>query len=725
MHFLRKTLSFLMLSACFAGLSFADALSAKPMRVGPVQNYGALGTNGGKIVSLNDKTKQVMLRGMSLFWSDATGIQYYSEEVIDFATETLGIDVIRYAMGIQYYDSQGNASDPLAESYAYMTTKDLTKLDLMVEAAIKNDIYIIIDWHSHRAEYELTEANAFFATVAEKYKDIPNVIFEIYNEPVNSAWSAITSYANTVSASIRQHSQNLILVGTPSWSQLTQTGGVNATNIAYVFHFYAGTHKVSTFGSRITSAINSGVPVFISEWGTTASNGNGSPDENSTNEWFTFMETNKISNCNWSLRHYTSTVDNKSEESAMFAGSEVLNTKTKLLNASYTTSGTIVKNYLQKNKRNWADSLSQSGSCQFNNITTQDTISTLTNVLKSGCSYTSSDESVIQINGSSVNILSAGFAVVTGNDGSKSVITVEEIQKQSLNEYGDFICRMSGTCSNKRSMLNYTNTGSEKEAILAKSLTTIEGAALSFESSDPTIATIKKATCNNSNKCYGSLNGSTIYFVEFTGKLGSTQIKATAPAISGYPAFDSTITVTYAKNLNRISSKFKKTVVALGGTLEGFLPQTLLYDNVPVTYTFDGMETSPYVTRIDTNLIAGQENAKITILAQGPETENYEAFSMEIVLGVGDTTGLTPIISTKPQIPFRVELQKTGILLHVEKSGNVALNIYSVAGKRIYSKIQNYFGGTHFISTENLPAGSYLFKIKQGSMHKSMIFTKN
>ena len=63
----------------FSATAFADVSSAKPIRVGPVQNYGALGTSGSKIISLKNN-KQVVLRGVSLFWSDATGSQYYNPE---------------------------------------------------------------------------------------------------------------------------------------------------------------------------------------------------------------------------------------------------------------------------------------------------------------------------------------------------------------------------------------------------------------------------------------------------------------------------------------------------------------------------------------------------------------------------------------------------------------------------------------------------------------------
>ncbi|MBR2308582.1 MAG: glycosyl hydrolase family 5, partial [Fibrobacter sp.] len=97
----------------------AAAANAKPLRVGPVQVHGALGTNGGKIVG-QKSGKEAMLRGMSMFWSDATGIQYYNKEVIKWAVNNLKIDVFRYAMGIEYYDSDGGSSNKLDDNYSYM-----------------------------------------------------------------------------------------------------------------------------------------------------------------------------------------------------------------------------------------------------------------------------------------------------------------------------------------------------------------------------------------------------------------------------------------------------------------------------------------------------------------------------------------------------------------------------------------------------------------------------
>ena len=230
------------LLACTAISAFAaDASTATPKKAGPVSYYGALHTSGNKIIGAKNNN-QVMLRGVSLFWSDATGASYYNPTVISWAVDNLKIDVFRYAMGIEYYDSDGGTKNKLDDqvSYTKSAAGQLSTIDRMVQAAIENDVYIIIDWHSHRAHLETSMATDFFSKISLKYKDVPNIIYEIYNEPVSGSggdWGAIKKYANSVVPAIRANTQNLIIVGTPNWSQHPEQGArdpIQSTNIAYV-----------------------------------------------------------------------------------------------------------------------------------------------------------------------------------------------------------------------------------------------------------------------------------------------------------------------------------------------------------------------------------------------------------------------------------------------------------------------------------------------------------
>lgn len=709
--------------------SFADALSAKPQKVGPVSYYGALHTSGNKVIG-SKNNQQAMLRGLSLYWSDATGIPYYNDNVISWLKDNLKIDVFRFAMGIQYYESHGSASEPLDESYSYIGAPDgyLILIDKMVEAAIKNDVYIIIDWHSHRAEYEQGYAKDFFATISKKYASVPNVIFEIYNEPVGTAWSTIQSYANTISASIRQNTENLILVGTPNWSQLTNYGGVNASNIAYVLHFYAATHPVGIYGAKATQAMSSGYPVFISEWGTTDADGSGAVDASASQAWIEFMEQNKISNCNWSVRQEVNTLNpDKNEASALFNGSTNLTTKAALSSATFSTSGTVVKNYLTTYASSYEDSLTKgkrNGSCAFahQSITILEETK-LSSILNSSCTYTSSDETVIATSGG-VSLQGVGYAILTGNDGSESILTVEDVPEQTLINFTDLTCQYkndsTGSCTRNLGQ-NYTGTAYHFEWILGFSTTTSQGATFSIKSLNPDIVDVKKAKCKN--HCSTSQkNADFVYLYDFK-TFGEAKILAQAPAIAGYQAFEDTITVIFGKKTNKISSVFKSMILPLNTTTENVFPETALYCQAPLTYTFNNQETSPYLAKLGTSAITGSENAILLVTANAPETDSCTAISgAKATFIVGDSSLAankeefygTPIAVKQPSIPFHAKIQNNGFLLHVSQNGLVEYNLFSATGKAIVSKKQNLSAGTHLISLENIPSGSYFLRIRQG-----------
>lgn len=706
---------------------FADALSAVPLRVGPVQNYGALGTSGGKIVSLQNN-KEVVLRGMSGFWSDAIGIQYYNDEVLTWATNNLGIDVFRFAMGIQYYDSQGGTNGEMDKSYSYMGNPDsyMTTLDLMIESAIKNDIYIIVDWHSHRATSEASKANEFFTKVAQKYGKIPNVIFEVFNEPVNQGWSEITNYASAVTQSIRTFSQNLVLVGTPKWSQLGYHGGVSGTNVGYVFHFYAGTHSVSEFGSRITSAKAAGDAVFITEWGTTTADGKGDANSSRTQEWFTFMENNHISSCNWSLRQKQSDIDNSTEGSAMFDGSVELKTSAALDNATYTNSGKIVKEYLTTHKRSWADTLvagKNTGSCAFSATTVKEGSGSVS-VLKPGCTYASSNEKAVSSTG---EVVGAGFAILTGNDQSQSVVVVERLAHQDAGTYfiKDLTCRLDGTCSDSKTAKDLSKTGA-KETILSINDLTSQGSPITFTSLNPEIVAVKKATCQNSSYCYGDTYGANVSMYEWKA-LGDAKILATAPATSGYRALNDTITVHYTKGINRMYSTFKSQTIALGATIANALPDTTLKDHLSVTYTYNDKESTPYLTKVGTSLVAGDKNAIVKITASAPESATYQAMSQTITIIIGDANSAenkadfpeqdaaTSIFAHTTKSSLCVKSQGSGIVLQVSNSAPVTISVFDLNGKIAFRTTRNFKAGSNYLPLENLGEGHYMISVKQGS----------
>jgi endoglucanase len=67
----------------------------------------------------------------------------------------------------------------------------------------------------------------------------------------------------------------------------------------YTCHFYAGEHGEWLRG-KIQNALDRGLPVFISEWGTSRATGGGGVYRKESDQWISFMEKHRLSWANWS-----------------------------------------------------------------------------------------------------------------------------------------------------------------------------------------------------------------------------------------------------------------------------------------------------------------------------------------------------------------------------------------------------------------------------------------
>ncbi len=255
-----------------------------------VEEYGKLKVSGNKIVDKNGNA--IQLRGMSLFWSQWIG-KYYNRETVKWLKDDWKCTVVRAAMAVEH---DGYLTNPAQEK---------AKVIAVVDAAIAEGIYVIIDWHDHHGEDHLEAAKAFFGEMAQKYGAYPNVIFETYNEPLDVSWTDVLKpYHEAVITEIRKHApDNLIICGTRNWSQNVDDvigQKINDDNVAYTLHYYAATHKENLRNIAL-SAINNDIALFVTEYGTTEASGDGSIDADESKRWWTFLDTHKISSCNWSI----------------------------------------------------------------------------------------------------------------------------------------------------------------------------------------------------------------------------------------------------------------------------------------------------------------------------------------------------------------------------------------------------------------------------------------
>lgn len=280
----------------------------------------------GQMTLTDSKDRKIQLRGMSTH-----GLQWFGEAINENAFVALSEDwesnVIRLAM---YVGENGYSKNPGVKDLVYQG----------IELAFEHDMYVIVDWHVHapgdpNAEV-YSEAFNFFDELSDHYKDHPKfhyILWELCNEPSpNSSggngisnditgWQAIKSYAEPIVSMLREKGDNIILVGTPNWSQrpdLAADDPIDAENIMYSLHFYSGTHMSSedtTDRGNVMSngryALENGVAIFATEWGTSEANGTGGPYLDKADQWLDFLNSNNVSWCNWSLT-------NKNETSGAF-----------------------------------------------------------------------------------------------------------------------------------------------------------------------------------------------------------------------------------------------------------------------------------------------------------------------------------------------------------------------------------------------------------------------
>ena len=267
---------------------------------------GRLQVSGTKLT--DESGNIIQLRGVSTH-----GISWFPDYVNYDAFATLkndwGANVVRIAMYPEEYNGYLSGGDKAA-------LKQI--IDNGVNYATELGMYVIIDWHvlNYAPSRHTQEACDFFAEMASKYSGHDNAIYEICNEPVGADWNSdIKPYAETVIGTIRKYDDHaLILVGTNTWSQDVDSVVGNTLddgNVMYVAHFYAGTHK-ENIRNKISTALNAGVPVFISECSICDASGNGGIDYASANEWLEFMNSNQLSFIAWSL-------SNKAETSALIS----------------------------------------------------------------------------------------------------------------------------------------------------------------------------------------------------------------------------------------------------------------------------------------------------------------------------------------------------------------------------------------------------------------------
>ncbi|MFW6436330.1 MAG: glycoside hydrolase family 5 protein [Halococcoides sp.] len=207
----------------------------------------------------------------------------------------------------------GEGPEPPAFTEEQLVSYMDDHLEAAVQACADNGAYAIIDYHRHRdiawgstndddefsPNQELSdEVVDFWDVVAERYGDMDHVIFEMYNEPQGypnyeatgedlvEYWSNWKTTAQPWVDAIREHTDNLVIVGSPRYSQVTFGAVIeefDGDNLAYALHMYPAHEPTepADYDDWVTPINYDGgdvpyddstpawevVPVVMTEWG--------------------------------------------------------------------------------------------------------------------------------------------------------------------------------------------------------------------------------------------------------------------------------------------------------------------------------------------------------------------------------------------------------------------------------------------------------------------------
>lgn len=336
-----------------------------------VSYNGFLHTNGSKLE--NQKNEPIQLKGLS-----SHGIEWYSDIITYENLKTLrddwNINVFRIAMYTDV-DTHYNSEH---QGYIYNMQQNKDTVYKIVDMAIDLDMYVIVDWHildDNNPQTYKQEAQEFFYEVSKKYGNIPNIIYEICNEPNGNdvTWDKdIKPYAEEIIPIIRANSKDcLIIVGTPDWCKKVNKAAdnpLNFSNIVYSCHFYSGTHG-NELREKINYCLDKNIPIFVSECGLTDASGNGNVYFDEFNTWIEYLNSKNISWVYWSF-------SNKNESSAILTPDYTAYLSSDNSQNAGNEQGNNLSNSNNANNLNNSSNLTNSNNNQNNNSNTNNSNTT-------------------------------------------------------------------------------------------------------------------------------------------------------------------------------------------------------------------------------------------------------------------------------------------------------------------------------------------------------------
>ena len=729
-----------------AGIALAASVCSF---AGPVSHFGFLTACGDKICGSKTGSTPIQLKGPSLFWSTGDPAVLFAPSTVDWFVVNFNIGVIRAPMAVKYYAENkepiaaSDGADQSVTSFGYLSydpsgsykanVKALMKS--IIDQAIKDDIYVMVDWHSHNAQTETSEATKFFTEMATEYKGVPNIIWEIYNEPVGASASQINEYAKSVVGGIRgAGNDNLVIIGSNFYSSKPNdqaAQGLHNTykNIAYTLHFYAGAGH-----DGYKSNVPSSAPTFVTEWGATGANGDGSV--NPSNGWLSWMDQNKISGCMWFAG-----ADKQS--SAMFpTGANTTNLDSYLTNfdATQSTTAGVFTNFMSTNKWSSFVPATQPMGNSFKASMAEGTSKVFSTELglRGEVASASANSGTVTFTGNSITFQSAAYGspdkvvidytVKSGSETTKEFIQVTMTDRKPILKDTTLSVSYKAPTSFKLSKLGakdpvgagITGLSIMGATATAGTVSATKDSLVYVPSGTPGTATITYTVANKNGTAEGTIN------LLLQNQAPTIYAKAKMGTKSNAEIIPITLTTMRAKDADGDPITFKVAYLAPG------YPGSVSMNATKDTLYYAPGGTATGTVDILIVLTDGTADSKVgvaEVVLEGAGAPISVVAPSTIPADVYVEPVIDPFEGIKAApVKLGAASFKVGaydIKLGLAQSGRVTVDVFDMNGHRIMNVLnQNLTAGEHSVSWSGsaLPAGSYIVRMRQGSQSKTVRF---
>ena len=267
--------------------------------------HGKLYKNGKYLVDLEGK--QVEIRGIGTHHL----LQFknlHTKECLE-TLKYYGINCIRLSayLKTQLFNASNNE---YAKGYVDSIAETRAHIEEIVSYCVELGLYVILDWHMHAtnsyADMYETEAIDFFTYYSDKYKDTPNVFYELANEPYSITATELITFISKVRPVILANNPTAIMLCGNAKEGIetfyTKLVAAGYTDIFVCPHSYGESVKV-----KYRNWFNNGYPLFVSEWGNSNGFGDGEGNDAATTDLLEWLHETGVGTCFWKYTDQTMT----------------------------------------------------------------------------------------------------------------------------------------------------------------------------------------------------------------------------------------------------------------------------------------------------------------------------------------------------------------------------------------------------------------------------------